>query len=88
MGMRGTPRQDPIALHVFAASLPILSVIPLHTLCLDVPVIVLTYYSHEAKPTSVIIKFGPTLNRSRVDPIVKTRKWGQLRWGWPFSSQK
>ena len=24
----------------------------------------------------------------RVDPIVKTRKWGQLRWGWPFSSQK
>jgi hypothetical protein len=24
--------------------------------------------------------------RGRVDPIVKTRKWGQLRWGWPFSS--
>src|SRR3970040_265945 len=23
---------------------------------------------------------------SRVDPIVKTRKWGQLRCGWPFSS--
>jgi hypothetical protein len=23
---------------------------------------------------------------SRVDPIVKTRKWGELRCGWPFSS--
>jgi hypothetical protein len=22
----------------------------------------------------------------RVDPIVKTRKWGELRCGWPFSS--
>jgi len=24
----------------------------------------------------------------RVDPIVKTQKWGWLRWGWPFSSRK
>jgi hypothetical protein len=25
---------------------------------------------------------------SRVDPIVKTRKWGELRCGWPFSSRE
>jgi hypothetical protein len=24
----------------------------------------------------------------RVDPIVKTRKWGELRCGWPFSSRE
>jgi murein DD-endopeptidase MepM/ murein hydrolase activator NlpD len=37
-------------------------------------------------PVEWITTKTPLGSPNRVDPIVKTRKWGELRCGWPFSS--